>query len=153
MTPEDKVALVTGGASGLGGATARALVARGARVLIVDRSKSAGEALANELGESAAFIEADVTDEAQLGAAFERGKRQYGGVHIAVGCAGIGTAGRVVTKHGVFPLDLFQLTINVNLVGMFNMARLAAGVMSENAPSEGGERGVIIMTASIAAFD
>ena len=101
----------------------------------------------------ALFVETDVTSEAQMTAAVERARSAFGGFHIAVGCAGIGTAGRVVGKSGLFSLDLFQLTVNVNLVGMFNMIRIAAGAMSENTPDSGGERGVIVTTASIAAFD
>src|SRR5262249_40414446 len=152
MDPKGKVAIVTGGASGLGAATTRALVARGAKVAVLDKSIAPGEAMANELGKSVVLIETDVTDEQKLGAAIERTKKELGGLHIAVGCAGIGTAGRVVGKSGLFPLELFQLTINVNLVGMFNLIRMAAGAMVEGAPDAGGERGVIITTASIAAF-
>ena len=153
MDPKNKTALVTGGASGLGAATVRALVARGANVVICDKAKEPGEALAKELRSAAVFVETDVTDEAQMQAAADKAATTFGGLHIAVGCAGIGTAGRVVGKGGLFPLALFQVTINVNLVGMFNMLRIAAGKMSDNLPDAGGERGVIITTASIAAFD
>jgi NAD(P)-dependent dehydrogenase (short-subunit alcohol dehydrogenase family) len=153
MDPKGKTALVTGGASGLGAATVRALVARGANVVICDKAKEPGEALAKELGSAAVFVETDVTDEAQMQGAADRAAGSFGGLHIAVGCAGIGTAGRVVGKGGLFPLGLFQVTINVNLVGMFNMLRIAAGKMNENTPDSGGERGVIVTTASIAAFD
>lgn len=151
MDPKNKIALVTGGASGLGAATVRALVARGARVVIADRAVDAGRALAAEIGASAAFVETDVTSETAMSAAVQRAK-DWGGLHIAIGCAGLGTATRVLGKGGPFPLDLFSLTVNVNLVGMFNMLRLAAAVMADNSP-EGDERGVIVMTASIAAFD
>lgn len=151
MDPKNKIALVTGGASGLGAATVRALVLRGARVVIADKAAEAGKALAAELGASVAFVETDVTSEASMNAAVLRA-REWGGLHIAVGCAGLGTATRVLGKGGPFPLELFQLTVNVNLVGMFNMVRLCAAAMAENAP-EGEERGVIIMTASIAAYD
>jgi NAD(P)-dependent dehydrogenase (short-subunit alcohol dehydrogenase family) len=153
MDPRGKVALVTGGASGLGGATVRALVARGARVVIADKSREQGEALANELGPGTLFADTDVTNEAAMQGAVDAAKQAYGGLHVCIGCAGIGTAGRIVGKGGLFPLDLFQLTVNVNLVGMFNMMRVAASAMTENAPTEGGERGVIVTTASIAAFD
>jgi NAD(P)-dependent dehydrogenase (short-subunit alcohol dehydrogenase family) len=153
MDPRGKVALVTGGASGLGGATVRALVARGAKVVIADKSREQGEALAKELGAAALFADTDVTNEAQMTAAVTAAKQTFGGLHVCIGCAGIGTAGRIVGKGGLFPLDLFQLTVNVNLVGMFNMMRIAAGAMTENAPTDGGERGVIVTTASIAAFD
>jgi NAD(P)-dependent dehydrogenase (short-subunit alcohol dehydrogenase family) len=153
MDVSGKGAIVTGGASGLGAATVRRLVRAGARVIIADRAKEAGEALARELGPAALFMAADVTDEAQMQAAVDRARSELGGLHVAVGCAGIGTAGRVVAKHGLFPLDLFKLTVEVNLVGMFNLMRLAAGAMTENTPDAGGERGVIITTVSIAAFD
>jgi NAD(P)-dependent dehydrogenase (short-subunit alcohol dehydrogenase family) len=153
MDPRGKVALVTGGASGLGGATVRALVARGAKGVIADKSKDAGQALAKELGNATIFVETDVTNEGQMRAAVDRAKSELGGFHVCIGCAGIGTAGRVVGKSGLFPLDLFQLTVDVNLVGMFNMMRIAAGAMAENADQGGGERGVIVTTASIAAFD
>ena len=153
MDPKGKVALVTGGASGLGGATVRALVRRGMKVIIADRARGPGEALAKELGDAALFAETDVTDEAQMRAAVELAQKTFGGLHACVGCAGIGTAARVIGKSGPYPLDLFQLTVNINLVGMFNMLRLAAAAMAENQPDAGGERGVIVMTASIAAFD
>lgn len=153
MDLNGRVALVTGGASGLGEATVRAFLAAGASVVIADRAKELGQALAAELGERVAFAETDVTDEAAMRAAVEMATAQFGGLHVAVGCAGIGTAGRVVGRHGLFPLDLFQITINVNLVGMFNMMRLAAEAMARNEPTADGERGVIITTASIAAFD
>jgi NAD(P)-dependent dehydrogenase (short-subunit alcohol dehydrogenase family) len=153
VDPKGKVALVTGGASGLGAASVRALVERDARVVIVDKAKERGEELAKELGSAVRFVETDVTNEAQMQAAIGCARADFGGLSIAVGCAGIGTAGRVVGKSGPFPLDLFQLTINVNLVGMFNMLRLSAAAMMAGAPDAEGERGVIITTASIAAFD
>jgi NAD(P)-dependent dehydrogenase (short-subunit alcohol dehydrogenase family) len=153
VDPKDRVALVTGGASGLGAATVRALVERGAKVVIVDKNPEAGAVIAKELGPAVRFAETDVTSEPAMKAAIERANQDFGGLHIVVGCAGIGTAGRVVGKQGPFPLDLFQLTVNVNLVGMFNMARLAAAAMQGNEPGADGERGVILMTASIAAFD
>lgn len=131
----------------------RAFVARGARAVIVDKAKEPGEALAKELGDKVRFVEADVTNEAALEAAIDRATSDFGTLDVAVGCAGIGTAGRVVGKQGPFPLDLFALTINVNLVGMFNMVRLCAAQMMQNEPNEQGERGVIVTTASIAAFD
>lgn len=152
MDPKNKVALVTGGASGLGAATVRELVRRGSRVVIVDRAVETGRALAEELGGNVRFVETDVTSEAAMQAAIDVARKDFGGLHITVGCAGLGTALRVLGKGGPFPLDLFQLTINVNLVGMFNMLRLSAAAMAENQP-EADERGVVIMTASIAAFD
>ncbi|HEX4340332.1 MAG TPA: SDR family NAD(P)-dependent oxidoreductase [Polyangiaceae bacterium] len=154
MDVKGKVAIVTGGASGLGAATVRALVARGAKVGILDKSVAPGEAMARELGAQVMLVETDVTDEKQLGAAIDKTKSAFGGgLQIAIGCAGIGTAGRVVGKSSLFPLDLFRLTIEVNLVGMFNLIRMAAGAMVEGEPDAGGERGIIVTTASIAAFD
>ena len=153
MQAKGKVALVTGGASGLGAATVRALVLAGAKVVIVDRAKDTGEALQKELGPATRFVEADVTSESAMQAAFDCAKKDFGGLHAAVGCAGIGTVGRLVGKSGPLPLELFALTINVNLVGMFNMMRLAAAAMMDNAPNADGERGLIVSTASIAAFD
>jgi NAD(P)-dependent dehydrogenase (short-subunit alcohol dehydrogenase family) len=153
MDPQGKVVLVTGGASGLGAATVTALAERGAKVVIADRSAEPGEALAAHLGASVVFVQTDVTDDGAMHAAVERARSAFGGLHVAVGCAGVGMAGRVVGKSGLFPLDVFRLTVNVNLVGMFNMMREAAGAMAENVPDGGGERGVIITTASIAAFD
>jgi NAD(P)-dependent dehydrogenase (short-subunit alcohol dehydrogenase family) len=153
MDPKGKSAIVSGGASGLGAATVRALVARGARVAVLDKSTAPGEALVRDLGDAVILVETDVTDEKQLGAAIARARQEFGGLHIAIGCAGIGTSGRVVGKTGLFSLELFQLTINVNLVGMFNLVRMAAGAMAEGEPDVGGERGVIVTTASVAAFD
>jgi NAD(P)-dependent dehydrogenase (short-subunit alcohol dehydrogenase family) len=127
-------------------------VRRGSRVVIVDRAVETGRALAEELGGSVRFVETDVTSEAAMQAAIDVARKDFGGLHITVGCAGLGTALRVLGKGGPFPLDLFQLTINVNLVGMFNMLRLSAAAMADN-PPESDERGVVIMTASIAAFD
>ncbi len=147
-------ALVTGGASGLGEATARALAARGARVAVVDLPGSKGPDVAKSLGEPALFVAADVTREDEVEQAVERAAEAFGGLHTAVSCAGIGMAGRTVDREGrAFPLPLFARTLEVNLVGTFNVARLAAARMSRNDPNEHGERGVIVNTASIAAFD
>lgn len=153
MQIEGKSALVTGGASGLGEATVRALVERKAKVVIADKNTERGEALAKELGDAAKFIDTDVTSEDAMKAAIKLAQDEHGGLHISVGCAGIGTAVKVLGRQGVFPLDLFALTINVNLNGMFNMIRLSAEAMAAGEPDEGGERGVITCTASIAAFD
>lgn len=153
MEIQDKVALVTGGASGLGAATVRELIKRGAKaVVIADKAVEPGQALAKELGERAHFLATDVTSEADVQAAVALAE-QLGGLNIAVGCAGIGTAGRTLGKNGPFPLDLFALTVNVNLVGMFNLLRLSAHAMSQHEADSQGERGVIITTASIAAFE
>jgi NAD(P)-dependent dehydrogenase (short-subunit alcohol dehydrogenase family) len=152
VNPTNKVALVTGGASGLGAATCRAFAARQVKVLIADKAREPGEALARELA-GAVFVETDVTSESAMSAAVATAREKLGGLQIAVGCAGIGTSTRIAGKAGPFPLELFALTVNVNLVGMFNMLRLCAAAMAENTPDDQGERGVIVTTASIAAFD
>jgi NAD(P)-dependent dehydrogenase (short-subunit alcohol dehydrogenase family) len=146
-------ALVTGGASGLGGATARRLAEAGAAVVIADLNKEAGTALATELGEKAQFVETNVTSEESMRQAVEVAASQPGGLRILVNCAGIGVAERVLGKQGPHPLDLFNKVIQVNLIGVFNALRLGAAAMSQNEPNEEGERGVIISTASVAAFE
>ena len=148
---DSTVALVTGGASGLGGATVRRLHADGAAVVIVDLPSSSGAELAEELGEHARFVAADVRDEAQVQAAIDAAA-ELGNLRVVVNCAGVGTPGRVVGKRGPLPLEDFQNVININLVGTFNVMRLAAAAMLENEPVD-GDRGVIVMTASIAAYD
>jgi 3-hydroxyacyl-CoA dehydrogenase/3-hydroxy-2-methylbutyryl-CoA dehydrogenase len=147
-------ALVAGGASGLGEATARALAAAGANVVIADLNAEKGEALAAELGPGASFVEADVTDETAVAAAVERAAGAgEDGLRISVCCAGIGWAERVAHKSGPHNLEFFSNVVKVNLIGTFNVLRLAAAAMSENAPDEEGERGVCVNTASIAAYD
>jgi len=147
-------AIVTGGGSGLGEATARALAARGARVAILDLGRSKGAEVAKSIGDAAIFCEADVASEEQVTAALDRAVELFGGIQVAVNCAGIGTAGRTVDKTGKpFDLKLFELTLRVNLVGTFNVVRLAAARMSKNQPNEENERGVIVNTASAAAFE
>ena len=148
-----KVALVTGGASGLGYATAKALIDAGASVVLVDLESSAGEAAAKELGERARFAPADVTSEEQVRAAIERAVADFGGLHINVNCAGVGFPGRVLNRDGeANDLERYEFVVRVNLVGTFNVLRIAAERMAAQDP-EDGERGVIINTASIAAFD
>jgi NAD(P)-dependent dehydrogenase (short-subunit alcohol dehydrogenase family) len=147
-------AIVSGGGSGLGEATARELAARGAEVAILDLARSRGAEVAKSLGGQALFCVADVTQEDQVAAALDQAVARFGGVHVAVSCAGIGSAARVVDKDGVpFPLALFTKTIEVNLIGTFNVIRLAAVHMLKNAPNAGGERGVLVNTASVAAFE
>ena len=146
-------AIVTGGASGLGEATVRRLAAAGARPVIVDRDADKGEALAKELGEGAAFAQADVTSESDVAAAIEVAT-SHAPLRVAVNCAGVGWAGRVVSRDGTpHKLDLFQTVVHINLIGTFNVLRLAAAAMTGNEPMEDGERGVVVNTASIAAFD
>jgi NAD(P)-dependent dehydrogenase (short-subunit alcohol dehydrogenase family) len=140
-------ALVAGGASGLGEATARELAARGARVTVADLNEERGTALAGELGGS--FALADVTDEAQVQAAVE----SVDGLRVAVSCAGIGWAERTVGRDGAAALAPFETVIRVNLIGTYNVLRLSAAAMATGEPDAEGERGVVVMTASVAAFD
>jgi NAD(P)-dependent dehydrogenase (short-subunit alcohol dehydrogenase family) len=151
LTPST-VAIVTGGGSGLGGATARRLVADGAKVVIIDLESSPAASLAEELGaDKAVFVPADVRDEAQVQAAVDRA-RELGELRIVVSCAGVATPGRVVGKKGPLPLEMFRTVVDINLVGSFNVMRLAAEAMLDNEPVD-GDRGVIVNTASIAAYD
>lgn len=151
MLINDGVALVTGGASGLGLATAKALIADGAHVVILDLPSSQGEDVARNLGARATFAAADVTDEVSVSAALDVAE-SYGPVRVAVNCAGIGNAIKTVNKKGAFPLSDFTRVVTVNLIGTFNVLRLAAERISRTEPID-GERGVIINTASVAAFD
>jgi NAD(P)-dependent dehydrogenase (short-subunit alcohol dehydrogenase family) len=149
---EGLTALVTGGASGLGRASVEALLAAGANAVICDLPKSPGEQVAAELGERTAFAPTDVTDESQVQAAIDLAVERFGGVHYAVNCAGIGWAQRVTSRSGPHDLKVFELVLRVNLIGTFNVIRLAATQMSSQEPI-GEERGVIVNTASVAAFD
>jgi 3-hydroxyacyl-CoA dehydrogenase / 3-hydroxy-2-methylbutyryl-CoA dehydrogenase len=146
-------ALVAGGASGLGAATARALAEAGASVAIADLNVEKGEALAAELGERAAFVETDVTDAAAVAAAVERAASAPDGLRISVCCAGVGWAERVAHKGGPHNPEMFSKVISINLIGTFNVLSQAAAAMSANEADEEGERGVCVNTASIAAFD
>lgn len=147
------VALVTGGASGLGLATARRLVGAGAAVVIADLPSSRGKQVAEEFGDSAAFAPTDVTDEDQVQAAIEAAT-QLGFLRVVVNCAGIGNAFRVIGKDGTpFPLADFKKVIDINLIGTFNVIRLSAAAMVGSTPVDGEERGVIVNTASVAAFE
>ncbi|QQR81595.1 MAG: 3-hydroxyacyl-CoA dehydrogenase [Deltaproteobacteria bacterium] len=153
MKIKDSVALVTGGASGLGEATVRRLHTQGAKVVIVDRDPQRGEALVKTLGEGVLFAQADVTSEKDVLAAIEKAQ-SLGELRISINCAGLAIAGRTLNKEGIaHDLELFKQVINVNLVGTFNILRLSAAAMAKASPLEDGERGVIIDTASIAAFD
>jgi NAD(P)-dependent dehydrogenase (short-subunit alcohol dehydrogenase family) len=154
MEIRGSTAVVTGGGSGLGAASAREIVARGGRVAILDLPRSPGAEVAKSLGPAALFAEADVTDEDQVAAGLDRAVSELGPLRAVVSCAGIGTPGRVVDKTGQ-PLALasFRKVIEVNLIGTFNVTRLAAARMLGNTPNADGERGVIVNTASIAAFE
>jgi NAD(P)-dependent dehydrogenase (short-subunit alcohol dehydrogenase family) len=147
------VALVTGGASGLGEATVRTFVEAGGKALILDRPGSAGEDVARALGAAVAFAAGDVTSEADVAAAVARAVDRFGTVHVAVNCAGVGAAMRTLTKQGPMPLEIFSKVISINLIGTFNVIRLCAAQMAKNDPNRNGERGVLINTASAAAFD
>lgn len=151
MDIQGSVALVTGGASGLGRATAERLLGAGASVVLVDLPTSDGAAVADELGDQVTFAPADVTSEQDIAAALDSAGR-LGDLRIVVNCAGIGTPARVLGKKGPLPLDLFARIVQINLVGTFNVVRLAAERMSASEPVQ-GDRGVIVNTASVAAFD
>jgi NAD(P)-dependent dehydrogenase (short-subunit alcohol dehydrogenase family) len=153
MQIDNSVFVVTGGASGLGAGTARMIVAAGGKVVLADVNRLAGEALAQELGANACFVETDVTCEDSARKAIGAARRIFGGLQGLVNCAGIAPAERLVGRDGVHALASFSRVINVNLVGTFNMIRLAAEVMSQSEPNEAGERGVIVSTASVAAYD
>ncbi|MFC2969064.1 SDR family NAD(P)-dependent oxidoreductase [Acidimangrovimonas pyrenivorans] len=151
MQIDQTAAIVTGGASGLGAATARAFRAAGAAVTIFDRDAARGGALAEEIG--ASFVATDVTDAASVAAGIEAAKAAMGGLNAVVNCAGIAIAEKTVGRDGPHDLDRFRKVIDINLVGSFNVLRLAAAEMAGNEPGESGERGVIVNTASVAAFD
>lgn len=153
MQLKDRVAFVSGGASGLGAACVRRFVAQGAKVLIADRDAEHGEALAAELGASAHFVRADVTSESEIQAAVQAALDTFGALHIDVNCAGVGMALRTIGKQGPHPLEVFETVVKINLIGTFNCIRLCAQAMSANEPDEAGQRGVIVNTASVAAFD
>lgn len=151
MNIEGRTAIVTGGASGLGAASARALADAGARVAIFDRAEDKGRAWAQEIGGT--FFACDVADGPSGQEAVDAVVAQLGAPSVLVNCAGIGTAARIVGREGPMDLGAFEKVIRVNLVGSFNMMRLAAHAMSTAAPDAGGQRGVIISTASVAAFE
>jgi NAD(P)-dependent dehydrogenase (short-subunit alcohol dehydrogenase family) len=153
MKIADHTFLVTGGGSGLGAACVRRFVAGGGRAVIADVQKAAGEALAAELGPKVRFVETDVTNRASAERAVETALKELGGLHGLVNCAGIALAERTVGKEGPHRLESFSRVINVNLIGTFNMIAVAATAMSKSEPNASGERGVIINTASVAAFD
>jgi len=153
MQIKESVFLIPGGASGLGSATARHLLAAGAKVVLADLNVEAGDKFAATFGSAARFVHADVTNEAQIQHAVDVALEAFGGLHGLVNCAGVAPGERVVGKNGPHRLETFSRVININLIGSFNALRLAAAAMARNTPDAGGERGVIINTASIAAFD
>ena len=151
MDLQNKAILITGGASGLGAACARLFTQSGAKIVIADLNSEGGTVLAKELG--AIFVKTNVVDETDVQAAVNAAIENFGGLHGSINCAGIGIAERVLGKDGPSSLASFTRVINVNLIGTFNAIRLAAAAMAKNQPGEDGERGVIINTASVAAFD
>jgi len=150
---KDCIAVITGGASGLGEACVRLLSRDGARVAILDLQAARGETLASELGEKVIFAQADVTGDESTRTALDRVMEAFGSIHVLINCAGVGVAGRALTKKGPMPLPEFKRVVEINLVGTFNAIRLVMERMARNAPNGEGERGVIINTASVAAFD
>ena len=153
MQIQNNVFIVTGGASGLGAGTARRLASQGGKVLIADLNEAAGVALAEEIGNGARFVRVDVCSESDVQNAVHVAVNEMGGLHGAINCAGIGTPEKVLGREGPIALATFSKVIQINLIGTFNVIRLAAAAMSKQAPNEEGERGVLINTASVAAFD
>lgn len=153
MDIRDRVFLVTGGSSGLGAAAAARLVQVGARVLLADVNEEAGPVTAEHLGAAASFQHTDVTEPDSVQQAIAAARRRFDGLHGVVNCAGIVVARKTLGKHGPHDLETFARVVQVNLIGTFNVIRLAAAAIAENPPADTGERGVIVNTASIAAFD
>ncbi len=153
MENKEVVALVTGGASGLGEATVVELTKKGAKVAIVDIDSAKGEKLAGIVGADAIFVKADVTSETDIRQVLKKVVDTFGKINVAVNCAGIPNVGKIMSKKGPLPLDIFNKVLQVNLVGTLNVIRLTVEQMINNAPNNEGEKGVIVNTASIAAFD
>lgn len=154
MDITNKVVVITGGASGLGQATAEAIVARGGKVMIFDRDVKRAEEVASQLGDNCACVECDVTDESSVAAAIEATKEHFSAIHVCVNCAGVGSAMKTVGRENKpHDLGVFETVVRINLIGSFNVLRLAAAEMANNEPGEDNERGLIVNTASVAAFD
>jgi NAD(P)-dependent dehydrogenase (short-subunit alcohol dehydrogenase family) len=153
MQIKDSVFIVTGGASGLGAGTGRMLVAQGAKVVLADLNEAVGNALVAELGGNTHFVTTNVADEVSAKACVEAAVTVFGGLHGLVNCAGIAPAEKMLGRNGTHSLEVFARTVTVNLIGSFNMIRLAAVAMSLGEPNAAGERGVIVSTASVAAYD
>ncbi len=153
MEVKGSVAVITGGASGLGEATVRNFVEGGGQVSILDVQEEKGQRLAAELGDDVIFCMTDVTDEQSVQNAIDKTMAAFGGIHIAVNCAGVGDAAKVLGKEGPMPMELFNKVVQINLVGTMMVTRLAAEKMVANPPNDDGEKGVVINTASAAAFD
>lgn len=153
MDLNNKVVIVTGGASGLGLVTCQQLASQGARIVAFDLNEEAGQALVDELKGQAIFAKVDVTDAASVEAGIAQAVEAFGAIHVCINCAGIAPGGKTVGRNGALPLEKFSQVININLIGTFNVLRLTAEQMAKNEPGTDGERGVIINTASVAAFD
>ena len=153
MNFKDSIALVTGGASGLGEACVRSIVAAGGKAAILDFAAEKGGKLATELGASTVFCNTDVTSEESVKAAIDKALEAFGSFNVVINCAGVGDPGKALTKKGPMALSFFNRVVQINLVGTFNVIRLALEHMVKNTPREDGEKGVIINTASVAAFD
>jgi NAD(P)-dependent dehydrogenase (short-subunit alcohol dehydrogenase family) len=153
MQLNETQAVVTGGASGLGFAAASRIVGAGGQAVLLDVNEAQGTAAAAALGERAAFIATDVTDESVVNGAIDRARERMGSINAAINCAGVGTPARLVGRQGVMAGAFFRKMIEINLVGTVLIAKAAAVVMQQNPPNDAGERGVIVMTASVAAFD
>ena len=153
MKIADARAVVTGGASGLGNAVARHVVAAGGRVTLLDVQEGPGQAAASALGRSASFAKCDVTSESEVNSAMDSARAAMGGIDLLVNCAGVIGAGRVLGKNGPMPGEFFTRVVHINLVGTFLCDKAAAAIMQHNAPNADGERGVLIHTSSVAAFE
>ena len=146
-------AVITGGVSGLGFATAQRVIDAGGQVVLLDINDELGNESATKLGARASFVNTDVSDEGSVKAAIQQAKETMGGITLAVNCAGVATAGRALGREGTWPTEVFNRVIQINLVGTFTVTKEAAAVINENEPDDDGERGVVISTASIAAFE
>lgn len=153
MQVKDNVFFISGGASGLGAATARLLASDGGKIVIADLNADAGGKLVEELGDNAAFVECDVTNADAVQVAVDTALSKFGTIHGGISCAGTGAAMRTISKSGPHDITAFTKIIEINLIGTFNVIRLTANVMATNEPGEDGDRGVLINTASVAAFD
>ncbi|MGM0865930.1 MAG: 3-hydroxyacyl-CoA dehydrogenase [Bacillota bacterium] len=153
MKISESIAIVTGGASGLGEATVRQIIKEGGRAAILDLSDERGQSLVQELGERSMFVGTDVSSEEEVSHAIHKAVESFGSINTVVNCAGIGIASKLISRKGIHSLDTFSKVISINLIGTFNVIRLASEQMVKNEPSELGERGVIINTASVAAFE
>ena len=153
MDINQSIAVITGGASGLGETTVRAIIAAGGKTAILDLNEERGWALADELGDNALFFRLDVSKTEDVETVIRRIKEAFGTVNVLVNCAGLGGSMKVSGKTGIMPMEWFTTRVDINLIGTFNLIRVTAPIMMQNTPNEEGERGVIINTASIAAFD